>query len=173
MYILLYLTYFFLAILYTVLFIFCFYSVYAMIKGAPFVPSFKSKCRTMIKLAELKNTDTLMDLGSGDGRILFLASDNVKQAVGIEINPVLYHYSKLKNKIKRKQNIEIRRGNLWDADLSEVDVLTLFFIQDKMEKLGKKIKREMKPGSRIISNTFSFPNWEVKKKDGQVKLYIL
>jgi len=114
-----------------------------------------------------------MDLGSGDGRILFLASENVKQAIGIEINPVLYCYSKLKNKIKQKQNIEIIRGNLWNTDLSKVDVLTLFFMQDKMEKLGEKIKREMKPGSRVVSNTFSFPNWEVKEKDGNIKLYIV
>ena len=74
--------------------IFEIYSLYAMIKAAPFVPTASNLVGTMVKLAELKSDYNLMDLGSGDGRIVKAAAPLVARAVGVEINPVLYWLSR-------------------------------------------------------------------------------
>ena len=163
--------YSFFAFLYLILIIFCLYTVYAFITGAPFVPTARKRVRKMIALSGLKNGQTMMDLGSGDGRIVFQAAKSGAQAIGIEINPILYYWSLLKKKLRRAHNASFKRMNLWDVDLSDVDVLTLFFIYPKMESLGKKIKKEMKPGTCVVSYAFRFPGWQYEKNDGKIYLY--
>ena len=151
--------------------IFEIYSLYAMIKAAPFVPTASNLVGTMVKLAELKSDDNLMDLGSGDGRIVKAAAPLVARAVGVEINPVLYWLSRWR--LRQVKNVEIRREDLWQTDLSNIDVLAVYFINNKMEQLAGKIKREMKLGSRIVSHGFQFPNWNWVRKDDKVYLYIV
>ena len=163
----------FLAVLYVLLFIFFFYMLYAFVKAAPFVPTDNHNVEKIIKIAGLNSTDTMCDLGSGDGRILFLAAKSGAKCVGIEINPILYYFSKFKKLFYRIDNVEIIRQDLWKIDLSQFDVLTLFFIAPKMEKLMKKIKTEMKPGSRVVSYAFRFPNWQPTKEDEKVRLYVV
>jgi len=142
-----------------------------MVKGAPFVPTGKKNVEKMIKMVDLKPGKVLMDLGSGDGRILIIGAKTGAKCVGVEINPVLYHLSKLRT--IRKDNIEIRREDLWQTNLSQVDVLTIYFINHKMDRLHKKIVSEMKPGSCVISYGFKFPNWQPAEKDGKIYLYKL
>lgn len=156
---------------YIVLVIFCVYTVYAIIWGAPFVPSALGTVKKMIEMADLHGNDMLMDLGSGDGRILKKAAPHVKYAVGIEINPLLYFWSK--TRLAKYKNIKVQRTNLWKVDLKDVDVLTIFFIAHHMGALKQKIKKEMKPGSRVVSYGFSFPDWQYAKKDAKVYLYIV
>jgi len=163
--------YIILAIGYVFVALFIAYTMYAFIKGAPFVPTAKGNVGKMIRIAKLTKYDTLLDLGSGDGRILKRAAKFVKKAIGIEINPLLYWWSKLL--LSKYDNIEIYRNDLWKTDLSSVDVLTLFFIAGKMDALQKKIKREMQPGSRVVSYGFKFPNWNYVTNDDKVYLYIV
>ncbi len=151
--------------------LFCLYTAYAMYKAAPFVPTSRPHVEDMLAIAKLQSSDTLMDLGSGDGRILLKASQLVKEAVGIEINPVLYWWSRFI--LRKKVNVSVRRENLWLTDLSGISVLTLFFIAHKMDLLQKKIRREMKPGSRVVSYGFRFPNWQYSEKNDKVYLYIV
>lgn len=151
--------------------LFCVYTAYAMLKAAPFVPTSKEHVDDMLRIARLQSSDTLMDLGSGDGRILRKASGLVKQAIGIEINPVLYWWSRFI--LRKKKNTMVRREDLWHTDLSQVSVLTLFFIAHKMNLLEEKIRREMKTGSRVVSYGFRFPNWQYVEKNDKVYLYIV
>ena len=152
--------------------IFFLYTLYAFVKGAPFVPTAKKNVKKMLALADLRQTDVLMDLGSGDGRILFAAAPNVRQCIGIEINPLLYWWSRIRTRVKRLNNVQIIRKNLWDVDLSSVDVIILFFIHPKIGKLLKKFDAELKPGARVVSYAFSFPNREPAKREGNIFLYI-
>ena len=124
-------------------------------------------------MAKPKEGEILLDLGSGDGRILHTAAKSGCKCIGIEINPILYHWSRFKTKLKKLKNVEIRRENLWKTDLSEVNILSLFFIAGKMDKLNKKILSEMKPGSRVISYGFKFPNWQYSEKSGKIYLYVV
>lgn len=160
-----------LVISYACILLFFVYTVYAILHGAPFVPTKNGSVSTMLRLAKLHTNDVLMDLGSGDGRILRKSAKYVKRAIGIEINPLLFWWSKMR--LANYKNIEIRRENLWNVDLSNVDVLTIFFIAHHMNALEKKIKKEMSPGSRIISYGFRFPDWQHIEKDGKVYLYIV
>jgi cyclopropane fatty-acyl-phospholipid synthase-like methyltransferase len=161
----------FLTFVVLVLGLFSVYGLFAVISGAPFVPTSKRRLKKMISLAEIKKTDTVMDVGCGDGRLVVAAAKLAKQAVGIEINPVLVWVSKFR--VARLNNAEIRAENLWKTDFSNVDIVMLYFIPEKMKKLENKIRNEMKPGSRIISHAFTFPDWPYEKKDGKVYLYKL
>ena len=165
--------YFFLSLLYISIILFFIYTIFAIINGAPYVPTAKKNIGDMLRLINLKKNDLLVDLGSGDGRILFQAAKTGCKCIGIEINPTLYWWSKIMAKLKGYNNIFILRDDLWNFDLKNVDVLTLFFIPSKMEKLMIKIKNEMRPGSRVVSNMFKFPNWQYTENSGKMYLYIV
>lgn len=160
-----------LVVSYLLLFLFIGYTVYAMVRGAPFVPTALGNVRKIIAIADLHREDTLMDLGSGDGRILKRAAPYVREAIGVEINPLLYWWSRWR--LKKYKNINIVREDLWKVDLSNVHVLTLFFISTKMEALKRKIMSEMPEGSKVVSYGFTFPNWKYVRNDGKVYLYIV
>ncbi|MEK7643960.1 MAG: hypothetical protein AAB390_01505 [Patescibacteria group bacterium] len=160
-----------LIILYVLVFVYFWYTLYAMFKAAPFVPLSKENVQGLLALARLRPEDVLMDLGSGDGRILASASPAVARAIGIEINPILYWWSKFR--WRHLANVKIVREDLWKTDLSGVDVLTLYFIPPKMSRLAQKIKAEMKPGSRVLSYAFKFPDWQYAEKDGKMHLYLV
>ena len=114
-----------------------------------------------------------MDLGSGDGRILRVGARAGAVCIGIEINPLLYWWSRLRNWLGRYRTVTVRRENLWETDLSHIDVLTLFFMAPKMSALGEKIRAEMKPGARVISYGFRFPDWQYVDHDDKVYLYVV
>jgi cyclopropane fatty-acyl-phospholipid synthase-like methyltransferase len=147
------------------------YSLYAMISGAPFVPTSHKKVKRMLDLVDLKKHEKFIDLGSGDGRLVFAAAQKCDHATGVEISPMLHIISKLK-KIKNKiKNATLIRDTLWNIDLKEYDVVSIYFIPHRMKKLKKKIKREMKPGSRIVSHAFTFPDWQDVAKDDTIYIY--
>lgn len=127
----------------------------------------------MLELMTIGRGITLMDLGSGDGRIVFfIAKHTSAKAIGVELNPLLYMYAMMKRFFsKQKSQILFLKKDLWSVDLSEVDVLTLFFIKQKMPALEEKIKKEMRPGSQVISYLFSFEGWQPEKKHGSIFLY--
>lgn len=158
---------------YIFLFIFSLYTAYAMWKGAPFVPTSHTHVQGMMRIADIGPDDTVLDIGSGDGRIVFAAAARARRAIGIEINPLLFWWSRFKAKSQRIGNAHFLRQNLWDADFSSTTVLTLFFIAPKMDALHKKIAREMKPGSRVVSYGFRFPHWQYEKRDDKIYLYVL
>ena len=113
------------------LFGFAFYSIYAQFSGAPFVPSGRKHVRNMLELASLRPGDRLIDIGSGDGRIVLMAGKHGVEATGIEINPFLVWWSRLKALFFPKRKVRIVSGNLWHKHLGEYDVVTLFFITGK------------------------------------------
>ncbi|MBH41652.1 MAG: SAM-dependent methyltransferase [Candidatus Magasanikbacteria bacterium] len=164
-------TYIFLIIVYGFVTVFILYTLYAMVTAAPYVPTNKKQVKTMIEMAQVAPTDTVLDLGSGDGRIVLEAAPFAQKVIGIEINPLLYYWSIWK--ARKKNNITFLRKDLWTMDLTGVDVLTLFFMGPKMEKLKKKIQKEMKPGSRVVSYAFTFPCWEPKETKDNIRVYIV
>ncbi|MBT4121198.1 MAG: class I SAM-dependent methyltransferase [Candidatus Magasanikbacteria bacterium] len=157
------------AIFIAVVFLYSVYSLYAIISGAPFVPTKKARLKKMIKMANLKPTDKVVDLGSGEGRITIEAAKYCAKSIGVEINPSLYWISKIK--ARGRKNIKFKNESLWKTDLSDFDLVFIYFIPHRMEKLAKKIKKEMKPGSRIISHAFAFPDWQYLQKDDNIYLY--
>ncbi len=140
-------------------------------RGAPFVPTMANTVEEMIKSAQIKPGEKLVDLGSGDGRILIAAAKAGAIAHGYEINPLLVLWSRYKiKKAGLKERAFVHWKNFWLVNFSEYDVVTLFGITGIMQRLESKLKTELKPGSRVISNIFKFPNWQ-STKQGSIYIY--
>jgi SAM-dependent methyltransferase len=124
----------------------------------------------MLSLAQIKKGDMVYDLGSGDGRLLFLAADMGANTTGYELNPILAFYTKLLS-FKRK-NITVYCKNFWTADIHDADVIFVYLLPWHMERLAQKLKRETKKGTRIVSNSFIFPHWKIIREDRANHIYV-
>ena len=153
--------------------IFSFANLFAIISAAPFVPSKKKRVDAMIAIADLQKTDVLLDLGSGDGRIVRRVAPLVKESRGIEINSSLVWYARFVNALTRVKNAVIINADFWKYNLDDVDVLFVYCIDHRMTKLEEKVKREMKSGARIVSNGFRFLDWQPESEKDGVRLYRL
>ena len=145
--------------------IYLLYSCIAFISGAPFVPTKNSTAEAMIALAHIKKGDTVYDLGSGNGKLLLLAKIAGARAIGYEINPMLVLYS---NSIGART----RWKNFWNADIHDADVVFVYLLPNKMGRLERKLKKECKKGTRIVSNSFIFPHWPVLRQDSGLHVYV-
>lgn len=144
----------------------------AFVTGGPFVPSTKRSVEAMIRLADIRTGQTVIDVGSGDGRVLFEAAKHGANSVGIEINPYLVYYTRLRAFLSPyRGQVRVLWKNLWNADLHEADVVFVYLIPWKMDVLAKKLREETKPGTLIVSNTFIFPHWKIVRKDVKHHIY--
>lgn len=139
----------------------------------PFVPSSQERVYVMVELAGIKPGDQVIDLGAGDGRVVVAMARAGADVLGIEIDE---GRAKIATERIKKATLEdkarIEQRNFWDIDLGKFDVITLFGIRSIMPGLEKKIQLEAKPGTRIVSNYFFFPNWRPEKVQNYVLLYI-
>lgn len=146
--------------------------VVATISAGPYVPTRQATVLQMLQVAGVKPGEKLIDLGSGDGRILLAAARFGALATGYEINPFLVFLSRWRlRKVGLQNKAKVIRGNLWWADLRETDIVTLYLIDYRMGALEKKLQRELKSGSRVVSSTFRFPTWKPERAEGNIYLY--
>lgn len=144
----------------------------AIIKGAPYVPVKRKALSKIIAFADIKPGQKAADIGSGDGRIVIALAKAGAIACGYEINPVLVWWSRREiRKAGLSDKAFIYFRNLWSEDFSPFDVVAIFGIPRIMKKLGEKLDKELKPGAKIISYGFSFPDWQPIKKEDEVFLY--
>ncbi len=115
---------------------------FVVFRGAPYVPTQRKYLTAAFsKLYQLKQGDVLVDVGSGDGRVLRLAAPIVKRAVGYELNPALVLISRLLS--RKQQNIETRLTDFWLAKLpDDVTVVYAFSVSRDIKKLTRKIEHE-------------------------------
>lgn len=143
-----------------------------MISGAPFVPIDKTVLKKMVALLQVRPGEKAADLGSGDGRVVIALARAGAQAQGYEINPFLLLASRknIKNAGVSKQT-HIHWKDFWAQDLSSFQVITLFGMPHMMKRLKEKLTRELKPGARVVSHQFMFPDWPVFQQKPQLYLY--
>ena len=130
------------------------------------VPTPPAVVDAMLKLADVKPTDVVYDLGCGDGIIVTTAAQKYgARAVGIDIDP-----QRVKEATERAQKmgvsdkVEIRQGDLFEADINDATVVTLYLLQSLNVKLMPKLKKELKPGTRVVSQSFSMgEEWPAEK----------
>lgn len=127
-----------------------------------YVPTPQPVVDAMLKLANVQKGDILYDLGSGDGRIpVTAAREYGVRAVGIDIDPERVAEAKANvEKAGVGDLVEIREGDLFEADFSEASVVTLYLLDSLNQKLRPKLLAELKPGSRIVSHAFRMGDWE-------------
>jgi protein-L-isoaspartate O-methyltransferase len=162
----------FATILATILVIKVFWGFYILTQGAFYAGSSNKRIERILKLAKIKKGDKVIDLGSGDGRLLVAMANKGAIAKGIELDPVMVRKSKrLIQNNNLEERVTIHFGNYWREDLSQYDVVVVYGIKHIMAKLEKKLLKEAKKNAKIISVHFTFPNLTPVKKINDVRLY--
>jgi len=124
----------------------------------PFVTTPDSVVAAMLDLAEVGETDTVYDLGSGDGRIVIAAArDRAARAVGIEINPELVERSRQAvSAAGLEDRVQLWRGDIFKQDLRPATVITMYLKPDVNARLRPQLQR-LRPGTRIVSHVYRIP----------------
>lgn len=128
---------------------------------APYVSSPKEAVRKMLDMAQLRRGEVLYDLGCGDGRIVVIAArDYQAKAFGVEIREdVATAAQQQLKKFDLEEKARIIHRNLFDVDLSEADVVTLYLSLSGNEKLKPKLERELKTNARVVSLDIQIKGW--------------
>ncbi|MFH1766754.1 MAG: 50S ribosomal protein L11 methyltransferase [Patescibacteria group bacterium] len=134
--------------------------------GAPFVATPKKIAREMLEFAEFKPGETIIDLGSGDGSILFVAAEEfgADRAIGYEINPILVIISNLRTKWRKNIHIKTIRANFFSRPVEQVDVIATYLWPSTMDRLVDKLRSELSPETRVISRGFQFKQSKPEKE---------
>ncbi len=130
-----------------------------------FVPTPNETVNAMLKLAGVTKNDTVYDLGCGDGRIVITAAQKYgARGVGIDIDPErVIEATDNVRKAGVADRVKIVRGDLFQANISEATVVTLYLLTDLNLKLRPKLLKELNPGTRIVSHAFSMGDWKPER----------
>ena len=135
------------------------------VPDVPFVPTTEAAVAEMLKLADVKKGDVVYDLGCGDGRIVIAAAKAGARAVGLDINPERIAEAKANAKKEGVEaSVRFEEQDLFTADIKEASVVTLFLLQSVNLKLRPKLLADLKPGTRVVSNTFDMGDWKPVKE---------
>jgi SAM-dependent methyltransferase len=129
-------------------------------KDVVWVPTPMELVNTMLKISKVTADDYVIDLGSGDGRTVIAAAKLGAHAIGIEYNPDMVSLSKRNAEIDGvSDKVQFIEADLYEYDLSRATVITMFLLPEINLKLRPRLL-DLKPGTRIVSNTFSMGEWE-------------
>lgn len=131
-------------------------------RDVPYVPTPEPVVAEMLRIANVNENDVIYDLGSGDGRIVLTAARKYgARGVGVDIDPELVQKA---NENARAAGLDDRvkfiQQDLFETDISDASVVTLYLLSDVNLKLRPKLLAELKPGTRIVSHAFDMGNWE-------------
>jgi len=131
----------------------------------PYVPTPIEVVREMLKLAGLKPGEVVLDLGSGDGRVLVTAAKEFgAKAIGVELRKDLIEKALANVEKERvRDKVVIIQGNFFDIKLPPADVIFLYLLTSVNERLRPKLEKETKPGTRIVSHDFEISGWKPHK----------
>jgi precorrin-6B methylase 2 len=128
----------------------------------PYVPTPQVVVEEMLRVAQVKPDDFVIDLGCGDGRIPITAASHFgARALGIDIDPGRIAESRVNAKSAGvTQKVEFVNGNLFDLDLSRATVVTMYLLPDINMKLRPKLLQSLRPGTRVVSHAFAMGDWK-------------
>ena len=128
-------------------------------KDVMWVPTTQELVNKMLDMAKVTPQDYVIDLGSGDGRIVITAAKRGARALGIEYNPDMVELSKANAaKAGVSDKATFMKADLFETDFSKATVITMFLLPDINLRLRPKLL-EMKPGTRLVSDTFDMGDW--------------
>jgi hypothetical protein len=157
-------------------------------KGAPYLPTSSKNIESTFqalrnlpsikKRIEMKQNIQFVDLGSGDGRVVFRAArENLfHRSIGYEINPVLHGFASVRRVVQPKywRNTNFFMQDLWKINLSNSHVIAVYGLHPIMDKLGQKMVNELPDGAIVVSNVFTIPGWtpiSICKEDVNIHFY--
>jgi ubiquinone/menaquinone biosynthesis C-methylase UbiE len=132
----------------------------------PYVPTKQEVVEEMLRMAGVKPGDVVYDLGCGDGRIVITAAQKFgARGIGVDINPQRIAEA---NANARRAGVEkevtFKLGDLFEADIREATVVTLYLLPDVNLRLKPKLIRDLKPGTRVVSHDFSMgDDWKPER----------
>lgn len=126
---------------------------------APYVPTPHKVVSKMISMADLQGNEVIYDLGAGDGRLLIAAKKKHPDitAKGFELSPPVYLAALIRIR-QSKQDVSMQMKNFFPQDVSDADCVFLYLMPGAMKTLAKKFEKELKPGTKIVSHAFVFPD---------------
>lgn len=142
--------------------------------GLPPVPTKPGRILKALKMADLQKGETLYDLGAGDGRVLLIAARDLgAKAVGLEIGPIQCALIWLRATASGfGDQIKVRWGNFYKADLKDADVVFVYATSKEIRKLAPHLQEQMKKGSRLVSISADFHEWEPIKVDERELIFV-
>ena len=134
--------------------------------GGPFVPTPQTVVDEMLKLADVRKEDYVIDLGSGDGRIVLTAARRYEaRGLGVDIDGELVDKSNAMAKLDGLEKlVQFEQRDVLHTRIGDASVLTLYLLPNMMSALRAKILAELKPGSRVVSHDFEFGEWQPDRK---------
>jgi SAM-dependent methyltransferase len=130
----------------------------------PYVPTPYEVVDEMLDMAEVGPGDYVIDLGSGDGRIVIAATLRGAYAHGVDINPVRIREARQNAKKAGLENqLVFVEGNIFETDISKANVITMYLLNSVNLKLRPTLLKSLKPGSRVVSHDFDMNEWEPDK----------
>lgn len=131
---------------------------------APFVATKNSRIKEALKKSNLKKGDVFYELGSGDGRVVLEAAKMGAEATGIEQSWLRILYSRYQARKLNLTNAHFIHGNIFNQNYSDADFIFIFLLPVGITKLEPKLKKELKPGALVLTQTFHFPHLKSIKK---------
>ena len=153
-----------------ILFLFIVPGLYAAVTSGPFVPSARKRHKTMLRLAEINPKDLVYDLGCGDGRLVFSASKEAKNAIGYDLSIPLILYGKLISLFYPKAKIKF--GNIWKQDYHDANVVFCYLLPKAMKQFYREVWPKLKSGTRVVSNAFAIHELKPMQEEDKVYLYV-
>lgn len=138
--------------------------------GAPYLPTMSAQTQAALDLVDLKPGQTLLELGSGDGRVMVAAAERGLKVIGYELNPILALYSWLITR-KYRGRVKVVWGNFWRRKLPNADGIFTFLLPKYMTKLDNKIVQEFGKSVKLVSFAFKIPDRRIVKERSGVYLY--
>ena len=158
--------------LFVLMIVLIFPGIYAMMKGAPFVPSMNRAVEAMLKLGKFKKTDRVVDIGCGDGKVIRkISKEKVNEAVGYELSIPTFLLARVKTFLSRGKE-KIYFGNFWHQDLAQYDVIVCFLLVEAMTNFEKEVWPKLKKGTKVISNAFKLKQVAITEEKDGVYLYV-
>ena len=137
----------------------------ARVLDVPYVPTDEAVVEEMLKMADVKKTDTLYDLGCGDGRIVITAAQKFgTRGVGIDIDPQRIAEARANaEKAGVSDKVKFIEQDLFKSDFGDATVVTLYLLPSINLKLRPKLW-QLKPGTRVVSHSFDMGDWKPEKQ---------
>lgn len=131
----------------------------------PYVPTPQEVVEKMLDLADVQSSDYVIDMGSGDGRIVIAAAKRGASGHGIDLDP-----KRIAEARENAQNeglddrIMFMQENIFETDFSKASVITMYLLPSVNEKLRPELLDRLEPGTRIVSHSFTMGDWKADKK---------
>ncbi len=141
---------------------------------APYVPTKMDGIRKILKLAGVKKGKKFYELGSGDGRVVIAAAKLGADTIGIEQSWIRIFISRWKahrQNDAKAVNCQFHHGDIFKKSYQDADIVYIFLLQKGVNKLEDKLKKELKKGSIVITQTYHFKTWKPFKKEGNFWVY--